>query len=231
MLERSQLEGLIEGLRGTALGPHLVLVGSAAIYLTPTTVSPMTADADFAVEARYLAAYLSDFLADVERLGFAQVEDTATFTHPDGPSFDLLGLDAPGKGDRLLRFRGLAVLAFEDLCRLVQRPGAVREVMGIRVLSPAALVMSKLQTARLHKGVKDKVQALAMIGQLAGDEAFVRALREMAEDLEPPDWDDVLADAQAAMAGLDTEEARHYASLVDLVSQGLGRLQGIRERT
>ncbi len=228
MLDRSQLDQLLALLRGTCVGGDLVLVGSAAMYLAPTSVPPMTSDADFAIDTRVLANHLAAFLDELGRLGFEQFEDTATFVHADGFSMDLLGLEAAGHGDHVVRLGGMALLAFEDICRLVEQEGAVGHAGGTMFLAPAALVLSKLLTWRVDKGVKDKVQALAMIGDMSADPLFIQQLRAFLVNLPQETWEDVRADAQAAFAGLDAEEARGYVPLAHLVAQGLEWLQQTR---
>jgi len=229
MLERAQLDDLLGRLEGTCLGAHLVLVGSAAMYLSPTSIPPMTGDADVAVAVGTLANHLSGFLDDLKHQGFEQIEDTATFAHASGPTFDLLALDEIGRGDHVVRLGGMGLLAFEDLSRLVARPRMVREVGGVRVLAPSALVLSKLRTWRVAKGMRDKVQALAMIGDMAGDEAFLAELRMLVEELSQEDWEDVFADAQVAFTGLETDEARDYAAFAELIGRGFSILQSLRE--
>jgi hypothetical protein len=142
---------------------------------------------------------------------------------------DLLGLDNPTGGDRIANLGSVSVLVFEDLCRLALHPGAVRESSGLRVLSPAALAISKLLTWRLEKGLKDKLQALALIGELDEEPGFHAELRELATELNDDLWEDVVADAQVAFLGLGVDRSEGYAAFSALVEAGfqvLGDLRG-----
>lgn len=229
VLERQQLDRLWQLLSQTCLADHLVLVGSAAVYRTPSSLPPLTTDADYAIDQSILRQHLDEFLAQLQSLGFERVADTSTFVHPDGFSFDLLGLDAPGLGDRVADFSNFSAMVFEDLCQVVAEPGAIQvgPDQG-RVLSPPALVLSKLRTWRREKGIKDKLQALALVGELGQSAEFQAQLVLMVGRLSGEDWQDLLADAQAAFIGLGREEGREYAHYGPLVERGFQMLIALR---
>lgn len=155
VLEREQLDRLWQLLSQTCLADHLVLVGSAAVYRTHSSLPPLTSDADYAVFQSLLRQHLDEFLAQLHGLGFERVADTSTFVHPEGFSFDLLAIDAPGLGDRVADFSHFSAMVFEDLCQVAAEPGAIRVGPARdRVLSAPALVLSKLRTWRREKGIK-----------------------------------------------------------------------------
>ncbi len=229
VLERRQLDRLWQLLSQTCLADHLVLVGSAAVYRTPSSLPPLTTDADYAIHQSLLSQYLDEFLAQLQSLGFERVADTSTFVHPEGFSFDLLALDVPGHGDRVADFSNFSAMVFEDLCQVAAEPGAIQVMPDQgRVLSPPALVLSKLRTWRREKGIKDKLQALALVGELGQSEEFQAQLKLMVCRLGEEDWQDLLADAQAAFIGLGREEGREYARYGPLVEQGFRMLIALR---
>ena len=228
MIERSTLERLGELLRETGYSSHLVLVGSAALYLAPTSVPPLTADADFLVDCASIGKDISGFLQQLKRVNFQRVADTATFVHAEGFSFDLLGFQPEPERDHIETLGDLSLLVFQDLCRLASQPLAIRLVQGLRVLSPAALTISKLLTWREEKGVKDKLQALALIGDLSGDASFLQELQTQLGALSEASWEDALADAQVAFLGLNPERLEEYGPFSPLIEKGFAILQGLR---
>jgi hypothetical protein len=226
MLDRAGFDRMKQLLLSTDYASEFILVGSAALYLCPTKLPPLTADADFLVPCEALAGHVADFLAGILAVGFERVADTATFSHREGFSFDLLGLEPPGQGDHITSLGTLSLLVFDDLSRLAQQPAATGQVDGLKVLSPAGLAVSKLLTWRLEKGSKDKLQALALIGELQADLLFRKQLQHLVGSLSGESWEDAVADAQVAF--MELSEAHGYAGFADLVVAGFEILQGLR---
>ena len=70
---------------------------------------------------------------------------------------------------------------------------------------------SKLLTVRLHKGTKDKLQALLALAACSDDPAFVHAFVELMRRFPHGKLEDVVPDAQAAALAisLDTSMNSH----------------------
>lgn len=217
MLTRQQFEALWATIAQTAIRDEAVVVGSAALYLYSKHISPMTHDLDIIVPVATLVAHGQEMTEQLERTGFSHVPDTATYVASDGSSFDVLGTDQPGQGDRVAHLPSLAVMVFEDLCVLAANE-AIEEHEGKRVLSAAGLVWSKLLTLRLEKGAKDKLQALALIDEQSTAPHFDAQFKKLSALFSAMAREDALAEAQAAFASLEHDE---YASLRVPIERGL----------
>ena len=81
-------------------------------------------------------------------------------------------------------------------------------------------------TVRVEKGAKDKLQALLIISERAGDAAFRGTLSEILGRFDEETRSDVLADAQVAFLSLKKDPtfrdhgAERYASFLEGLESG-----------
>jgi hypothetical protein len=212
-----------------------VLAGSSGLYATSETLPALTEDLDFLVDADWLATHEDDVLRALGTLGFRHEAGTCTFTREDGISLDLVGYSLSGPPmDRIAGGGTLRVMVYADLGEIMAGPDAVIAVpSGGHALSAAALTASKLLTVRLEKGGKDKLQALLLIDERAGDGPFLDALRDLLARFPADRVEDAVADAQAATLVLSIDPQRAdlqsagYAPLREASARGLAILQGL----
>lgn len=219
MLERRDLEVLLDALKVTRLAPHLILVGSAALYLLPTSVPPLTVDVDLVVDTSILRKEAAAFMKELQELGFQHVEGAPTFIHKAGWMVDLLGREDSSRGDHVADCGPVSVFVFDDLCRLTAESQNLEEHGGWKVLGAAALIFSKLRTVRLDKGNKDKLQALAVLGESTSP-VLPERLQTLAKQVGTEEWEDVVADAQAAFLSLGAASHDDYGAFLATVERG-----------
>jgi hypothetical protein len=121
----------------------------------------------------------------------------------------LVGYSRRDTVDRIGGGRTVPVMVFSDLSKILSAPGSIIELptQG-RALSPSALAATKLLTVRLEKGSKDKLQALLLIEENAGDDKFQQTLRRLLSLFDTDRIDDALADAQAACLAVSGDVTR-----------------------
>ncbi|MHB2016695.1 MAG: hypothetical protein ACYCW6_07080 [Candidatus Xenobia bacterium] len=204
----------------TAIGGDAIVIGSAALFVVSDAIPPLTHDLDLLVPVDTLQAQARLMNEQLDARGFSHVAGTATYVSPQGASFDLLAADTPGRGDHVIRVAATSVMAFEDL-GVLAAAGAVERRHGVRVLAPAALAWSKLLTLRVEKGAKDKLQALALLGEHVEDPGFHEHFLRLAELFSAEAREDALAEAHAALAELTQD----YGSLRARIEAGLEWLQ------
>jgi hypothetical protein len=154
----------------------------------------------------------------------------------DGALFDLLGHGAPGEGDHIGGGGPLRVMVFEDISRVVGDLAATTALPeGGRSLTPAGFVTTKLLTERAHKGTKDKIQALLVLAERAGDQPFEADVARLLASAPPVRLEDVRGAAQDAAIALAQDPlfsdagAEGYVSTRERVEAGLARLETILE--
>jgi hypothetical protein len=229
---------LLRRLQDGPLGEHLILGGSSGMYGVSETIPALTEDIDVLVDADWLAAHEETVVEHMRHLGFQHQPGTSTFTSMDGLSLDLVGYSREGGADRIGGGKALPVMVFADLSRLLSFPRAISELpSGGRALSPPTLAAAKLLTIRLEKGSKDKLQALLVIAENAGEGVFLEHLRQLLGAFPADRVEDALADAQAAFLAVSADvvhagpQAAGYAAMHRNLEQGLAvllRLTGFR---
>lgn len=231
MSDRATARRILAVLRRTAIGDEAVLVGSSGLFGFETAVPALTEDIDLAIPEAIAAANGEEVVSALIAEGFEHEAGTATFTRGDGTTFDLLGVGDVAAGDHIAGVGALRVMVFEDLSRIVAEQRAVlRLPEGGRALSPAGFVASKLLTERGHKGAKDKLQALLVIAERAGEPGFEAELRRLLGGVEPIRRDDARAAAQEACLSLGRDRsfadagAEGYGVLLAQVERGFERL-------
>lgn len=232
--ERSDVLSLLRRLRSGPLGERLILAGSSGLYGVSEEIPALTEDIDVLVDADWVGAEEPFLLAEMARLGFEHQAGTSTFVLAEGLSLDLVGYSRRDAVDRIGGGKTVPVMIFSDLSRILSAPGSIIELptQG-RALSPAALAATKLLTVRLEKGSKDKLQALLLIEENAGDEAFRNDLRRLLSLFDPEQVEDALADAQTACLAISGDatradvQSRGYVEMFQAVRQGLTFLEQI----
>jgi hypothetical protein len=97
-------------------------------------------------------------------------------------------------------------------------------------------VTVKLLTERAHKGAKDKIQALLVLAERGGDEAFLAEVYDLLAAVDPQRLADLRAAAQAAVFSLQRDPtfsdagAQGYAPMRHQVEAGLEWLSALLER-
>ncbi|HVR10509.1 MAG TPA: hypothetical protein VMW75_20855 [Thermoanaerobaculia bacterium] len=223
---------MLRRIKDSPLGDRLILAGSSGVYGVSETIPALTEDIDVLIDADWLAAHEGMVLEQMRQLGFQHQPGTPTFTSPAGLSLDLVGYSRRDVADRIGGGKALPVMVFADLSRLLSLPQSIRELpSGGSTLSPATLAAAKLLTVRLEKGSKDKLQALLVIAENAGDEDFLRQLRALMGAFPPDRVEDAIADAHAALLAVSADvavagpQAAGYAGMLAELEQGLILLQ------
>jgi hypothetical protein len=237
MADRDFALRVLSALRRGPVGDTAVLVGSSGLFGFPTDVPALTEDIDISVPETTVTRAGGEIIESLRSQGFEHDPGTATFIGPEGAVFDLLGHGEPGTGDHIGGSEALRVMVFADLSWILAVPAATVELpAGGRALTPAGFVVSKLLTERAHKGAKDKLQALLVLSERGGEEAFQRKVFELLRDLDPVRLDDVRADAHNACFVLQQDPtftdagAEGYASIAEQVEIGFQRLLSILEK-
>ena len=213
-----------------------MLVGSSGLFGFETQVPALTEDIDIAVPEETVAEKGREIVAALRALGFDHTPGTASFSGPENAVFDLLGHGDAAEGDHTGGTDALRVMVFEDLSRLLANPGATIELpSGGRALRPASFVIVKLLTERAHKGAKDKLQALLVLAERAGDSGFEAEVHALLSVVAPERLADLRAAAQAAVFSLHRDPtfsdagAEGYLSMRQQVEVGFGRLSALLE--
>ncbi len=226
--DRADVLSLMSRLRSSPLGERLILAGSSGLYGLSETLPALTEDVDVLIDADWVATAEPLLLEEMGRLGFEHQPGTSTFLLPEGLSLDLVGYSLRDAVDRIGGGESVPVMVFSDLSRILSAPGAIIELPSQgRALSSAALTTAKLMTIRLEKGSKDKLQALLLIEENAGDEDFLQRLKGLLSRFEPDRVEDALADAQAACLAVSGDVMRAgsassgYAEMSLAIDRGL----------
>jgi hypothetical protein len=230
--ERSDVLALLRRLRSSPLGDRLILAGSSGLYGASEEIPALTEDIDVVVDADWVEAEEPYVLAEMARFGFEHQPGMSSFVLPEGLSLDLVGYSRHDSVDRIGGGKTLLVMVFSDLSKILSAPGSIVELptQG-KALSPAALAASKLLTVRLEKGSKDKLQALLLIEENAGNSEFLSDLRRLLGLFDPDQVEDALADAQVACLAVSGDasradvQSRGYAEMSQAVSRGLSLLE------
>jgi hypothetical protein len=234
MTDRATALRVLAALRDTAVGDAAVLVGSSALFGFETSVPALTEDIDIAVPEALAASEGDQIVEALAARGFRHEAGTATFIDAFGATFDLLGHDDPARGDHIGGAGLLRVMVFEDISRAISVERAVAKLPGGGfALTPAGFVATKLLTERGHKGQKDKLQALLVLAERRGDEAFEAEVVRLLRGVDRLRMDDALASAQEALLALGRSPtfsdagAEGYKTMLEGVERGfeqLGRL-------
>jgi hypothetical protein len=235
--ERSDVLSLLRRLRSGPLGERLILAGSSGLYGVSEEIPALTEDVDVLVDADWVGAEEAFLLAEMARLGFEHQSGTSTFGLAEGLSLDLVGYSRRDAVDRIGGGKTVPVMVFSDLSKILSEPGSIIELptQG-KSLSPAALAATKLLTVRLEKGSKDKLQALLLIAENAGNENFRRDLRRLLGLFEPEQVKDALSDAQMACLAVSEDAARAdlqsigYADMSQAIDRGFSLLKQLLGR-
>jgi hypothetical protein len=206
----------------------LILAGSSGLYGLSETLPALTEDVDVLIDADWVAAEEARLLQEMARLGFEHQPGTCTFLLSEGLSLDLVGYSRRDSVDRIGGGETVPIMVFSDLSTILSAPGSIIELptQG-RAMSSAALTAAKLLTVRLEKGSKDKLQALLLIEENAGDDDFSRDLRRLLALFDPDRVEDALADAQAACLAVSGDVMRAgspptgYAEMAQAIDRGL----------
>ncbi|MRG96829.1 hypothetical protein [Polyangium spumosum] len=236
MTDRATALRVLAALGRTPIGGAAVLVGSSGLFGFETQVPALTEDVDISIPEPLAAAHGDAIVAALAAQGFEHEHGTATFVSADGVTFDLLGHGEPEEGDHIGGAGSLRVMVFEDISRIVgELDATIALPEGGRALSPAGFVASKLLTERAHKGTKDKLQALLVIAEHAGDPPFEAELTRLLGRMDDVRLDDVRAGAQDAAIALGRDPtfsdagAEGYASALRQAELGLARLLHLLE--
>jgi hypothetical protein len=235
--ERSDVLSLLRRLRSGPLGERLILAGSSGLYGVSEEIPALTEDIDVLIDADWVGAEESFLLAEMARLGFEHQRGTSTFELAEGLSLDLVGYSRRDAVDRIGGGKTVPVMVFSDLSKILSAPGSIIELptQG-KALSPAALAATKLLTVRLEKGSKDKIQALLLIEENAGDEGFRNDLSRLLDLFDPEQVKDALSDAQMACLAVSEDAARAdiqsrgYADMSQAIDQGFSLLKQLLRR-
>ncbi len=234
MTRPSRLEvlELLRRIEASPLGNRLILAGSSGVYGISETIPALTEDVDVLVDADWIAAEEGVILEQMSQLGFQHLPGTPTFTSAAGLSLDLVGYSRRDATDRIGGGKTLPVMVFADLSKLLSLPHATRDLpAGGATLSPATLAAAKLLTIRLEKGSKDKLQALLVIAENAGDEDFLARLQGLLGAFPPDRSEDAIADAHTALLAVSADvivagpQAAGYAGMQQSLERGLTVLQ------
>lgn len=223
---------LLSRLSKSPVGDRLVLAGSSGLFAASAGIPALTEDMDVLVDADWLAEAEGTVISELAKAGLEHQAETCSFLSQDGSTLDLVGYSRSDRQDRIGGGKRVPVMVFADLSTLLARPGAVVEVPGGgRALSAAALTAAKLLTVRVEKGGKDKLQALLLIDEHQGDPEYLKTLERFLSDYELDRVEDALADAGAALLGLEVDpertdlQARGYAAASKSAARGLDTLQ------
>ena len=234
---RHELLELFSGLQGTVLAERLVLAGSSGLLAVAPSIPSLTEDIDLLLPISLVQTQEDEVLSGFESRGYRHVADTPTFISRTGGVFDLIGYSEHQMADHVAGGEGLKVMVFGDLSVIMKSPSAVVPTPeGIPALSPAAFCASKLLTVRLHKGAKDKLQALLAITTCSDDPAFVDAFVELMKRFPRWQLEDVVPDAQAAVlavsrdASVNDYEGAGYAPFGEQLERSLKTLAEIEQR-
>lgn len=234
--ERPEVLSLLQRLRNSPLGEHLILAGSPGLFGASETIPALTEDVDVLVDADWAASHEAFVIDEMRRLGFDHRPGSPTFISPDGLSLDLVGYSRHDAIDRIGGGEDARVMVFGDLSRLLAAPGSTVELAtGGRALSAAALVTAKLLTIRVEKGSKDKLQALLLIEERAEDPGFLADLQRNLEIFGPDRVKDAFADAQMASlviskdAMLADPQTAGYREMSEAAARGLKTLRTLVE--
>jgi hypothetical protein len=229
--DRTAALEMLARLGRSSLGRRLVLAGSSGLFAASESIPALTEDLDLLVDADWLAGAEGEVVDELARHGLRHQPGTCTFVAADGSSLDLVGYSDRDRTDRIGGGERVRVMVFADLSHLLTSPDAVVELPGGGyALSAAALAASKLLTVRVEKGGKDKLQALLLVAENAGDSAFLAALRRYLMGFEADRIQDAVADAQAALLGLEVDlertdpQARGYQHASREAARGLAIL-------
>jgi len=230
--DRFEVLELLRRIQASPLGDRLILAGSSGVYGVSETIPALTEDVDVLVDADWVAAEEEIVLEHMRQLGFQHQPGTPTFTSAAGLSLDLVGYSRNDIADRIGGGKALPVMVFADLSRLLSLPGSTRELPGGgTTLSAATLAAAKLLTIRVEKGSKDKLQALLVIAENAGDDDFREHLRGLLAAFPGDRIEDALADARAALLAVSADvkiagpQAAGYAGMHQRLERGLTVLQ------
>jgi hypothetical protein len=215
----------------------LILAGSSGLYGLSETLPALTEDVDVVIDADWAGAEEPRLLAEMAGLGFEHQPGTSTFLLPEGLSLDLVGYSRRDTVDRIGGGGTVRIMVFSDLSRILAAPGSIIELptQG-RSLSSAALAATKLLTVRLEKGSKDKLQALLLIEENAGNPEFLGHLRRLLELFDPEQVEDALADAQVACLAVSGDathadvQSRGYVEMSQAVDRGFSVLKQLLRR-
>ena len=228
---------VLAALRRSPVRDSAVLVGSSGLFGFETGVQALTEDIDISIPEPIAARHGRDIVEALRQQGFAHEPGTATFVGADGTVFDLLGHGDPEEGDHVGGTEALRVMVFEDLSRVLGDAAATSVLpQGGRALTPAGFVASKLLTERVHKGTKDKLQALLVLAERGQDPQFEDELFRFFRDLDPVRIEDIRAGAQNAFLALERDPtfsdagAEGYLPVLQQVEIGLERLLSLLEK-
>ncbi len=232
--DRSTARRVMVALQGTPVRGRAVLVGSSSLLGFETRVPALTEDIDVCVSSAIVESAGGEIVRALALQGYAHEPGTATFVAADGVVFDLLGHDDPTLGDHIAGHGELRAMVFEDLSSVLQRADSVEALdCGGSVLTPAAFVTTKLLTERMHKGSKDKLQALLVISERAADAAFSAQLEDLLGRVDAQRLEDVRAAALEAYLAMSRDPhfsdagAEGYLQHVLEARAGLDRLLGV----
>lgn len=232
--ERSDVLSLMSKLRSSPLGERLILAGSSGLYGLSETLPALTEDVDVVIDADWAGAEEPRLIAEMAQLGFEHQPGTSTFLLQEGLSLDLVGYSLHDAMDRIGGGNTIPIMVFSDLSKILSAPGSIIELPTRgRAMSSAALTAAKLLTIRLEKGSKDKLQALLLIEENAGDEEFLDDLRRLLALFEPDRVEDALADAQAACLAVSGDVMRAgsppigYSEMSEAIDRGLTILKSL----
>ena len=235
--DRSTALRVLAALGRTPVGESAVLVDSSGLFGFESDVPALTEDVDIAVPELVVEQHGPEIVESLSAQGFDHEPGTATFVSADGITFDLLGHGEPEAGDHIGGAGVLRVMVFEDISRIVGEQDATAALPeGGRSLTPAGFAACKLLTERAHKGTKDKLQALLVLAERAGDARFEAELVRLLRSIDPVRLEDVSAGAQDAFLALghaptfSDAGAEGYAPALRQAEIGLERLTAILER-
>lgn len=227
MLSRKEFERVIAELTGLSFASSMILVGSSALYRLSSRVSPMTEDVDVALPEALLVRDSKVVRGELTSCGFTQVESTATWVDRRGASVDLLTFDRDESSDRAGGAPGLPAMLFASLNRILTDPEGRGVVAGAPGhLSAVGLVLSKLTTLRLEKGVKDRLHALLLIAEHSPRPGFRDDFVALGGRFGAEEREDMVPDAQMALLSLQDrgagqpDWAREYVHSLEEIRSG-----------
>lgn len=227
---------VLAALARTPAGGEATLVGSSGLFGFSTAVPALTEDIDVALPEALVAAHGEQIVAALACQGLAHEPGTATFTAPDGLSFDLLGWGDPALGDHIADGGALQVMVYADLSLILSHGGAEPLAGGGRALTPAGFCAAKLLTERGAKGAKDKLQALLVIAERPAQEPFAVELTRFLTAAGRERREELAAAAQEALLALARDPAfrdagaEGYAAALPRIERGLEALHALLDR-
>ncbi len=234
---RQELADLFARLRGTVLEGQCILAGSSGLLAIAPDIPSLTEDIDLLVSIELVQLRGDEIVDTLASCGYSHVAGTPTFVSATGGVFDLIGYSETETADHVAGGERLKVMVFGDLSVIMGSPSAVvLTTDGIPALSPAAFCASKLLTLRLHKGAKDKLQAILALDTHAGDAAHLDAFVELMKRFPAHRLEDVLLDAQAAVLAISHDvsvngrEVAGYAPFREALERGLHVLSELEQR-